>query len=186
MLCHPNGADRLNCFALVAYIPEPLAQFLDSLRKEMVSGCKPHAHVTVLPPRPISGTVEEAGQLAQSLAADFPPFEIAIGDVEIFPVTEVVYLGIRAGVDRLLPMHEAMNIGPLEFHEPFPYHPHITLAQELQPGQSARLAEVARRRWSEFAYPKRFPVETLTFVQNTVENTWVDLVECHLAAVPVR
>lgn len=185
MLCHPNGADRLNCFALVAYIPDPLAEFLDDLRRELVSGCKPHAHVTILPPRPVHGEVEEAEQLARSLAAEFSPFEIRIGEIEVFPVTDVVYLGIQTGGEQLERMHLVMNTGSLEFQEPFQYHPHITLAQELAPGVAPEKAEIARRRWAEFPHPKRFAVETLVFVQCKVDKTWVDLAECQLAPVRV-
>ena len=32
----PDGAERMNLFALVVYIPDPLAKFLDDLREELV------------------------------------------------------------------------------------------------------------------------------------------------------
>ena len=187
MLFHPNGEERLNCFSLVAYIPDPLGAFLDNLRKEMVPSCVPRAHVTILPPRPLGTNVEEAARLAQELSRDFPPFEIEAAAVEIFPVTDVVYIEIGLGVRQLQRMHQAMNTGLLEYNEPFSYHPHITLAQEIQPEEAVGLTEVARRRWAAFPHPRRFPVHTLTFVQNTVFKTWVDLLECPLAAPqPVR
>ena len=45
---------------------------------------------------------------------------------------------------------------------------------------------MARRRWAEFPYRRRFTVETLSFVQNTVQNNWIDLAHFSLNAVPVR
>ena len=45
---------RLNIFALVIYIPDPLGGFLDDLRRELTPGCNPHAHISVLPPRPLN------------------------------------------------------------------------------------------------------------------------------------
>ena len=60
MLCDTREQDGVNSYALVSYIPDPLRRFLDDLRRELVPGCVPAAHVTVLPPRPLSGTVEEA------------------------------------------------------------------------------------------------------------------------------
>jgi hypothetical protein len=45
---------RLNVFALVIYIGDPLGRFLDDLRRELSPQCNPHAHVSVLPPRPLS------------------------------------------------------------------------------------------------------------------------------------
>ncbi|HTM50506.1 MAG TPA: 2'-5' RNA ligase family protein [Bryobacteraceae bacterium] len=187
MLCDSRGQDRVNSFALVAYIPDPLRRFLDDLRRELVPGCVPAAHVTILPPRPLSGTVEEAIETIRTRLPEFSPFEIETGEVTVFPISDVVYLGIREGADRLRRMHPAFNIGPLEFKEMFPFHPHITLAQNLTSKQAQELAAVATRRWSEYPYPRVFPVEALSFVQNTSSNLWVDLAHFQLEpAAPVR
>src|SRR3954453_21917265 len=101
-----NGAgDRLNVFALVIYIPNPLATFLDDLRVELVPHYVPHAHVSVLPPRPISVPTEEAREYAEKLAAQFEPFEIRLDGIELFPVTDVVYLSLAAGTRDICRMH---------------------------------------------------------------------------------
>jgi 2'-5' RNA ligase len=171
---------RLNCFALVAYIPDPLGKFLDDLRKELVPRCIPHAHVTILPPRPISGGIEAAAELARSLAAEHAPFEVEPANVAIFPKTEVVYLELGEGADSMRRMHAAMNAGPFEFEEPFAYHPHVTLAQEVAAEQARRIAKTAAARWAAFPYSKRFKVDALTFVQACEGNRWVDLARCPL------
>ena len=44
----PTVWDRINSFALVTYIPEPLAGFLDRLRQELVPNCFLRAHATIL------------------------------------------------------------------------------------------------------------------------------------------
>src|SRR4051794_19474862 len=98
------GTEKLNQFALVIYIPDPLAAFLDELRLELVAGCMPRAHVTVLPPRPLQN-VEAALEMARSLAPEFPPFDIELGGVEIFPKTNVIYIGLRLGRDEMRAMH---------------------------------------------------------------------------------
>lgn len=187
MVPGPNAQDRLNSFALVSYIPDPLGRFLDALRREFVPGFNPHAHVTILPPRPISAEPDSAvANLAEKLS-EFPAFEIEIAQVEIFRVSEVIYLGIGRGEADLLNLHQALNIGPVKFEEPFKYHPHITLAQDLSSEQATEILAGARRQWASFPHRKAFPVETLTFVQNTVENTWVDLAQFTLKALtPVR
>ena|SRR5215831_6940363 len=184
MLCDPRGQDLVNSFALVAYIPNPLRKFLDDLRRELVPGCVPAAHVTILPPRPLSGTPGVAIETIQARIHDFSPFVIETGEVVVFPVSDVVYLGIKQGRQQLLQMHPALNVGPLKYREPFPYHPHITLAQNLTHQQSVELATVARRRWSEYTYPRVFPVESLAFVQNTVRNLWIDLAHFQLEPAP--
>src|SRR5215471_7662604 len=90
------GVERLNQFALVIYFPDPLARFLDELRIELVAGCRPHAHVTVLPPRPIAD-VAAALEAARIMTPEFPPFEIKAGEVEVFPQTNVIYIGVEKG-----------------------------------------------------------------------------------------
>src|SRR5580765_4520775 len=100
----PNGVlfqipaeQRLNVFALVIYIPDPLGRFLDDLRRELVPGCNPHAHVSVLPPRPIAVDWREASAQVCRCAAERPPFEITLGAIRRFPVTNVIYIELAAG-----------------------------------------------------------------------------------------
>lgn len=179
----PDGLDRINLFALVIYIPGPLGGFLDELRRELAPTCIPHAHVTILPPRPLSATPEVAYEAARDLAADFAPFELEAGEVEIFPATDVIYIGLRRGAAELRKMHEALNTGPLAYREPFPYHPHITVAQNLTPDQVQPLYAIAQRRWAQFAGARTFMGATAAFVQSTVACTWVDLATVSLGAV---
>src|SRR5215831_6340030 len=131
MLCDRSGQDLVNSFALVTYIPDPLRKFLDDLRRELVPGCVPNAHVTVLPPRPLSGATQEAIETIRARLPDLFAFEIEAGEVLVFPVSDVVYLSVRKGKEELFQMHRALNLGPLKFRALFPYHPHITLAQNL-------------------------------------------------------
>lgn len=176
----PRAWDRINSFALVSYIPEPLAGFLDSLRQELVPTCFLRAHITILPPRPLSAPPGRAWDLLRQLAPQFAPFEVEMKSVEVFPVSDVIYVGVGAGSDQLKRMHDAMNIAGLQFQEAFRYHPHVTLAQDLQSDEVDELARVARMRWSEMEFPKTFRVEKTFFVQNTRRNEWVDLGECSL------
>src|SRR5580704_4919864 len=97
MLCDSSGQDLINNFALVTYIPDPLGRFLDDLRRELAPGCTPHAHVTILPPRSLAATPLEATEAVRRLVSDLGRFEIETARVEIFPVSEVVYLTIGEG-----------------------------------------------------------------------------------------
>src|SRR6185295_1158032 len=165
----------VNSFALVAYLPDPLGKFLDDLRRELVPGCAPRAHVTVLPPRPLSSAPQTAMETLRRLLPDCSPFQIGLAEIEVFPVTDVVYLGIGSGLQNLIEMHRMLNVGPLKYREPFSYHPHITLAQDLTHPQSVELAALTRRRWSEYRGSRAFSVESLVFVQNLGGNLWTDL-----------
>src|SRR5271154_1622261 len=111
MLCESGEQDLINNFALVTYIPDPLGRFLDDLRRELVPGIVTHAHVTILPPRPISATPQAAIEAVRSRIHDFAPFDIEAAQVEVFSETDVVYLSLGQGRRELLRMHQAMNAG---------------------------------------------------------------------------
>ncbi len=172
-----NGAgNAVNSFALISYLPEPLAGFLDSLRCELVPRCQAKSHLTVLPPRPLAAGLPENAwhDLSDSLDR-FPPFRVELASIEVFEGTNVIYLSIGAGYRELEQMHVALNRGLVEFNEPFQYHPHVTLAQKLLPGEVEAAAALARRRWRQFPFSHSFTVDRLTFVQNTLDNQWADL-----------
>ena len=176
----PAAWDRINSFALVSYIPEPLASFLDGLRQELVPNCFLRAHVTILPPRPISTSPQAAWSTVRTLAPQFAPFDVEMTQVEVFPVSDVIHIGIGRGRAVMEKMHAELSVDGLSFAEPYPYHPHITLAQDLKGDEVDELARVARARWAESTVPKTFRVDEVFFVQNTRRKQWLDLGESAL------
>jgi hypothetical protein len=178
--------ERLNVFALVIYIPGPLGIFLDDLRRRLVPGCNPHAHVSLLPPRPLAVDWPVASDEVRTVLNGWPPFEIELTGIEVFPVTDVIYIEVGSGAQELRRVHKAINAGSLEFQDPFPYHPHITLAQELPREEVAATSELARRLWREYTGPRRFAADHAAFVQNSLANSWIDLAEYSLGASPVK
>jgi 2'-5' RNA ligase len=122
---------------------------------------------------------------ARALVAGFAPFDILAGEVETFPSTDVIYISIKQGETELREVNRALNRGALAFQDPFPYHPHITLAQELPQDRVKPLHELARRRWDEFPHSRHIRAQRACIVQSTVDCTWVDLAEFKLMGVPV-
>jgi 2'-5' RNA ligase len=183
MGCEPNGVQRipaeqrLNVFALVIYLPDPLGRFLDDLRRQLVPGCNPHAHVSVLPPRPISGDWQVAREQVRTLAEAWMPFDITLSGIGIFPVTNVIYVELGQGAEEMRALHAAMNSDALYFDEPFEYHPHITLAQGIDGEQVQAVFAKARRLWDAYDGPRTFRADREAFVQNTLGNCWIDLAE---------
>jgi hypothetical protein len=174
----------LGHFALVSYIPNPLARFLDDLRLELMPGCNPRAHVTALPPRPLFHDVKETiAQIAED-SRGIPPFWVELGDVRIFDSSHVVYIELARGIRELKEIYRALNSGPLSYEENFPYHPHITLAQDLPPDSASRLASTARERWARYNGPRGFLVSSLSFVQHVAPAIWTDVAALPLA-IPV-
>lgn len=167
--------DRLNVFALVIYVPPPLGTFLDDLRRELVPHYNPHAHVSVLPPRPLAVDWQVASGHVRETANRWDPFEVELTTVGIFPVTNVIYVEVGAGTEELRHMHSTTNTDSLAFEEPFVYHPHITLAQEIPHPDVPRIQELAVRRWSEYSGPRKFLADHAVLVQNTLSGCWLDL-----------
>jgi hypothetical protein len=115
------------------------------------------------------------------------PVDVELRGVEIFPMSQAIYLAIGGGFLELEHLHARLNSGRLRSAEPFTYHPHVTLAQDLPADRVAEVAALARRRWAETDVTKHFLMERLTFVQNSVEpasgcSTWVDLTRCDLGS----
>jgi len=196
-----NGWEtRINSFALVSYLSGPLAELLDEIRHDFAPDSRAKAHLTVLPPRPLiapltamtghasveEALIEEAMDQLRIRLQDFPPIRVELGDVEVFPGTHVIYVSVKSGFAELERMHQALNSGRLAFEEPYPYHPHVTVVQELAPGDVLNAAQFARWRWSEFKHPRGVWVERLTFVQNTLENGWTDLAMLNLGSHVAR
>lgn len=171
----PAAGDRINSFSLVSYIEGRLGQFLNKLRTELVCECTALSHVTVLPPRTLAISAEEAAAQLRPRLAEFHAFGAEIAGIRIFSGSDVIYADISFGRGELIAMHDKLNQNDLRSEEVFEYHPHITLAQKLAPQDVRAAAEVAQRRWDEARLPRSFEVSTLTFVQNTIQDRWVDL-----------
>lgn len=182
----PAPEECLNVFALVIYIPDPLGRFLDDLRRELAPDCNPHAHVSVLPPRPLAVPWQVASDEARGVIDSWQPFDVELTTIQIFPVTQVVYLEIGGGAWGLREMYTAMHRTSLAYEEPFPYHPHVTLAQEIPHCDVARVHAVAQQRWQEYRGDRHFRAERAVFVQNTIDNRWIDLADYSFGAVAVR
>jgi len=176
--------DFINSYAIVAYVAGPIARFTDRLRGDLVPGTGHHSHITVLRPRPLDGALPEASDFAARLVAQFEPFEVSIGEVQVFESTSVIYLALNEGIADLTAMHDVLNTGPLGQPEPFDYVPHVTLGQNLPPEVFGQCVDLARRRWTEFGPAPLLRIDTLTFVQQRVDGSWHDLAELGLGQVP--
>ena len=191
MDAHSNGAagpvaERLNVFALVIYIPDPLGKFLDDLRRELAPHYNPHAHVSVLPPRSLTVDWRTASAQLRAQAETWRPFDVQLTSLGIFSVTDVIYLEVGHGAEELHRMHAATNADSLAFDEPYEYHPHITLAQDVPHEEVAEYFDRARRRWEGFGGLRSFRAERAVFVQNTMGNIWQDLADLPLGSLAVR
>ena len=175
----------MNSFSLVAYVPEPLAGFIERLRQEVQPGCTARSHLTFLPPRLLNLSLDSIRVQLELGLRDQHGFRVELCEVKVFPVSQVVHLSLSAGRSECIQIHERLHQGDLGCKECFEYHPHVTLAQDIDPQNAAPVADLAQRRWREYSGKRDFVVDHLTLVQNTIGNHWTNLGEFSLQ-VPVQ
>ncbi len=75
---------------------------------------------------------QDAAQHLHRVCAAQPPFTVQLGAAISFrPLSPVVYLPLRQGLDACRQLHQALLRGPLRHDSPFEYHPHLTIAQNV-------------------------------------------------------
>src|SRR5207244_9909013 len=116
-----------------------------------------------LPSRPVAASVEQIGRQRTEGLRNCPPFRVELREIQVFPVTQVIHLSIKAGFREAIAIHDLLNQGDLLFAESFQYHPHVTLGQDLTLDQILTGTELAKRRWRECA-GRSFVADHLTLV----------------------
>jgi len=164
-------------YALVAYISNPVGEFVENLRRELHPELA-HlaAHITLLPPRLLCGSESDALQMLARVCGQAEPFDVTLGDVQSFvPGTPTVYIRVSSGAARLQELHDRLNREQLWCSEEWTYIPHLTIAK-MDSRQSAENAlKTSRERWRQYAGPRQILLDRLTFVREQELNHWVDL-----------
>ena len=151
-----SSGGPINLFAVVAYLPEPLAGFVDALRDELAPGCRLRAHLTILPPRHIAADSELASKELQRVLQDVHAFQVSVGEVWVFPMSDVVHIAVEAGREQLRDLHLRLNQGISKAPELWRYHPHITLAQALEPSAVRPASRVGHPAMARIFGPPQF------------------------------
>ncbi len=173
------GGEAVNALALVAYIPQPLGGFVDRVRRELAPGCRLRSHITILPPRQVACAPADAQRTLENAVSHMRAFRVEVKEVNVFSVSDVVYLSIGAGCQELRDLHAEVNRGPCLASEVWNYEPHLTLAQDLSSDAVAHIRGLAEQQWRNYAGPREFTLDRLTFVQSSPEG-WVDLASWEL------
>jgi len=174
-------------YAAVAYVRNPVGNFVEELRRELhPSHTHADAHITILPPRPLMGTEEQAMELLQEVCAAARPFDITMGDVESFvPATPTVFIRVAYGAYRMRELHDEFNRKGLEFCEPWPYMPHLTIVKADTECEAEKVLKIARKRWETFKDGRKIRIDSITFVKGNGER-WLDLAPVHLGEPEVK
>jgi 2'-5' RNA ligase len=152
-------------------IPEPWGSQLTRRRAQAGDPQAAYvpAHVTLLGPTEIAAA--DLGAIEHRLgeiAAGHPPFTLHLRGTGTFrPITEVVFVAVAAGISECEQLNAAIqDIGAVDRATKFPYHPHVTVAQDVP---SPQLDEAFR---DLAGFEARFLVEGFTLFEHGSGGRW--------------
>lgn len=151
-------------------IPEPFATELQSWRRwvgdPMADLIPPH--ITLLPPTELDAhRLAEAERHLRAVAGRHQPFEIGLAGTDTFqPVSDVVFVTVSGGTDQCALLERDVRAGPLHRPVTFPYHPHVTVAHDVQQARLAAALEGLGR------YRAAFPVTVFTLFEQGRDGMW--------------
>ncbi|MFL6351333.1 MAG: 2'-5' RNA ligase family protein [Bryobacteraceae bacterium] len=186
---HIPEAPRWGCFALVSYIPEPLASFLKGLREILPNSDSSEAHITLLPPRRLKLPVETASKQARTILSHFAPFDVELSKVRRFAETKFLYLDLGEGRSVVHELHDLLNKGDLFDSEEFEFRPHLTLGGPVSPGVLDSAQHQAELTWNTEHCAARFTVQEIVCLwssPDSAQGEWHRLWSQKLSSAPAR
>lgn len=136
--------EALRTVGVVLVVPDPIGSDVAAARAAVGDelGEAIPTHITLLPPTRI--TESERAVLDEHLravAAARGPVRIALDGSDTFrPVSDVVFLSVGGGAQDCVDLHAEVCGGPVPSPSPFAFHPHITLAHDLDAAVLDRVA----------------------------------------------
>ncbi|MEV6707478.1 2'-5' RNA ligase family protein [Micromonospora wenchangensis] len=164
----PVAGDTIQ-IGIAVDIPEPWGGLLTRRRMQTGDPQVVPAHVTLLGPTEIPLAALEAveAHLAE-VAATHLPFTLHLRGTGTFrPVTQVVFVAVAAGISECELLAAAISAAPHLHRElRFPYHPHVTVAQDVAP-------EALDRAYEDLAdFSAMFEVEGFTLFSHSGATRW--------------
>jgi 2'-5' RNA ligase len=164
-------AAELTRIGVAIDIPEPWGSRLTRRRAEAgdPQAAYTPAHVTLLGPTEIDGAALPAIERhLEKVAAAQPPFTIVLRGTGTFrPITEVVFVALAVGISECELLAEAITSSDdIDRGSRFPYHPHVTVAQDVPPEQLDAVFEDL----GDFS--ARFHVASFTLFSHGGEGPW--------------
>ncbi|MFY1598068.1 2'-5' RNA ligase family protein [Micromonospora sp. WMMD737] len=164
----PDAGDTIE-IGIAVDIPEPWGGMLTRRRVEAGDPRVVPAHVTLLGPTEIPvATLPAVERHLGAVAAAHLPFTLHLRGTGTFrPVTQVVFVAVAAGISECELLAAAISAAP-ELHREtrFPYHPHVTVAQDVAP-------EALDRAYEDLAdFSAMFEVEAFTLFSHSGQTRW--------------
>lgn len=139
---------RVTTIGVAIAVPEPWASELQGYRASFgdpLAEAIP-AHVTLVPPTVLTDPLEKVERHLDDVAAATSAFSLHLRGTATFrPTSPVVFITLAQGISSCEMLAAAIRQGPLAQDLAFPYHPHVTVAhdidQEALDDAFARLAD---------------------------------------------
>ncbi|WP_420330335.1 2'-5' RNA ligase family protein [Micromonospora endolithica] len=150
-------------------VPEPWGGYLTRRRYEAGDPQTVQAHVTLLGPTEIPvSTLPAVERHLGRVAATHLPFTLHLRGTGTFrPVTQVVFVTVAAGISECELLAAAISAAPeLRRETRFPYHPHVTVAQDVAP-------EALDKAYEDLAdFSAMFEVDSFTLFSHSGATRW--------------
>ena len=151
-------------------IPAPHAAELTAWRADFgdpLAGAIP-PHITLLPPSELArADLEPVRRHLRRTAGTFSRFEVHLRGTATFrPVSPVVFIQVSRGISECELLQQAIRTGPLERELAFPYHPHVTVAHDVDEAGLDR-AEFVLRDWEA-----TFMVRGFSLYEHGADGVW--------------
>lgn len=163
-------------------IPQPHATVLRKWRREIGDPAADliFPHITLLPPTPVpGGSMDSVEQHLGAAASASEPFDMHLSGTGTFrPTSPVVFVQVSRGVANCEALERAVRRGPLDRDLAFPYHPHVTVAQELDEPALDRAYDGLS------GFVARFHVDHFVLFSRNGDGRWHWRTEFPLGAVP--
>lgn len=164
-------------------VPEPWGSYLRRCRSATGD---PQAefvptHLTLLPPTEVEdGTDRDIEEHLARVAADNPPFTLLLRGTGTFqPVTDVVFVAVAVGIGECERLAAAVRSGPLARETRFPYHPHVTVAQDVP-------TDALDRAFAELAsFEASFPADSFRLFAHSGDSRWRPCRDFALTGTPL-
>lgn len=157
-----------SCVGVTILIPEPLASDLEAWRASfgdpMAAIVPPH--ITLITTTPASDWDETIDHI-RAVAHRQRPFSVRLSSTGSFrPISPVVFLKLIEGFDECVELHARLQTGPLERDLGFPFHPHVTVAQDVsEAGMDAAVEELQ-------SFDAAFEVRSMGLYEHEPSGLW--------------
>lgn len=149
-------------------IPAPHGPELDAICQRFAPGdLEMPAHVTLLAPFDVDPDVlPTVMKHMEAVAAETAPFRLVLqGSGTFRPVSPVVFVAVADGISACERLERRVRSGDLGVESRFPYHPHVTIAHDLEAG-------VLDRAFDELSsYRASMLIDAMSLHEN-VDGTW--------------